>query len=68
MPALARAVSGRARVARTLVAWVRAGAHLGGLAIRPASVNGQPGAVLADEAGRPAAVWALDVAGRRIRG
>src|SRR5256885_1329628 len=42
-PAIARALQGRARVARTLVAWVRAGDRLGGLTVRRAEVNGHPG-------------------------
>ena len=67
VPALARAIHGRERVARTLVAWVTAGRRIGGLSLRPEVVNGQPGAVVVDGEGRPMAVWSLDVADGRIR-
>ena len=67
VPALARAIHGRERVARTLVAWVTAGRRIGGLSLRPEVVNGQPGAVVVDAEGRPLAVWSLDVADGRIR-
>jgi len=67
VPALARAIRGRERVARTLVAWVKAGRRLGGLSLLPEVVNGQPGAVVIDAEGRPMAVWSLDVADGRIR-
>jgi RNA polymerase sigma-70 factor (ECF subfamily) len=67
VPALARAIHGRERVARTLVAWVTAGRRIGGLSLRPEVVNGQPGAVVVDGEGRPLAVWSLDVADGRIR-
>jgi RNA polymerase sigma-70 factor (TIGR02957 family) len=66
-PALARALHGRARVARTLVAWVRAGASLGGLDMRRVEVNGHPGAMVLDHQGRLVAVWALDIADGRIQ-
>ena len=42
-PALARAVHGRARVARTLMAWLRAGTRVGGFTSRREEVNGRPG-------------------------
>jgi RNA polymerase sigma-70 factor (ECF subfamily) len=67
VPALARAIHGRERVARTLTAWVRAGRRIAGLDLRRAHVNGQPGLVVADGEGRPVAVWALDVAEGRIQ-
>ena len=60
VPALARAVHGRARVARTLLAWWRQGARLGGSA-RLADVNGQPGVLLLDGAGRLVGVMALEI-------
>src|SRR5215218_2670159 len=50
-PAAARAVHGRARVARTLMAWLRAGARLRGLTSRREEVNGQPGALFFDREG-----------------
>jgi len=61
VPALARAIHGRDRVARTLLAWWRQGARLGGSA-RLVDVNGQPGALLHDRAGRLVGVMALEIA------
>jgi RNA polymerase sigma-70 factor (ECF subfamily) len=62
VPALARSVHGRGRVARTLVAWMRAGARIPGASLRQVEVNGQPGAVTLDGEGRVISVMALDVA------
>jgi RNA polymerase sigma-70 factor (ECF subfamily) len=67
VPALARPVRGRTRVARTLVAWGRAAARFGGASIRRVDVNGQPGAMMLDPDGRLISVLALDVADGRVR-
>ena len=67
-PALARAVRGHARVARTLVAWLRAGARVGGISSRRAEVNGQPGSVFLDRDGRLISVMVLDIADGRVQG
>jgi RNA polymerase sigma-70 factor (TIGR02957 family) len=67
-PALARAVHGRARVARTLTAWMRAGARLGGFTLRREEVNGQPGAMFFDREGGLISVMILDVAEGQIQG
>jgi RNA polymerase sigma factor (sigma-70 family) len=67
-PALARAVHGRARVARTLMAWLRAGIHFGGFTSRREEVNGQPGALFFDREGRLISVMILDVAEGQIQG
>jgi RNA polymerase sigma-70 factor (ECF subfamily) len=67
-PALARAVHGRARVARTLMAWLRAGTRLGGFMFRREEVNGQPGALIVDREGRLISVMILDVAEGQIQG
>jgi RNA polymerase sigma-70 factor (ECF subfamily) len=67
-PALARAVHGRARVARTLTAWLRAGARLGGFTSRREEVNGQPGALFFDRDGGLISVMILDVAEGQIQG
>jgi RNA polymerase sigma-70 factor (ECF subfamily) len=67
-PALARAVHGRARVARTLTAWLRAGTRLGGFSVRREEVNGQPGALFLDPEGRLFSVMILDVAEGQIQG
>jgi RNA polymerase sigma-70 factor (ECF subfamily) len=65
-PALARSLSGRSRVARTLLAWMRAGARIPGAALRQVEVNGQPGAVMLDGEGRVISVMALDVEGGEV--
>ena len=67
VPALAHAVQGRSRVARTLLAWMRQGARIAGASVRRAEVNGQPGALLLDGEGNLIAVWALEIAGGEIR-
>ena len=61
VPALARAVHGRSRVGRTLLAWARAGRRIRGARIEPTEVNGQPGALLLNGDGKLIAVWGLDV-------
>src|SRR5690606_3137502 len=50
VPALARALRGRARVVRTLGAWFRVGVR-GRLRLAPAEVNGGPGATVRDAEG-----------------
>jgi RNA polymerase sigma-70 factor (TIGR02957 family) len=66
-PALKRAVHGRARVARTLIAGLRALARFG-LTLRREHVNGQPGALVSDREGKLIAVMSLDVAEGQIQG
>jgi RNA polymerase sigma-70 factor (TIGR02957 family) len=68
VPALARSLHGRSRVARTLVAWARQGARMTGATVEPAGVNGQPGAVLRDGDGRLIGVMALEIADGEVRG
>jgi len=65
-PALARSLRGRSRVARTLINWVRLGARVPGVSLRPVEVNGCPGALLLDAQQRLISVWALDIAGGQI--
>jgi RNA polymerase sigma-70 factor (TIGR02957 family) len=65
-PAIARALHGRAKVSRTLIAGRRAGARFGGFTSRREEVNGQPGALFFDREGRLAGVMILDVAGGQI--
>jgi RNA polymerase sigma-70 factor (ECF subfamily) len=67
-PALARAVHGHARVARTLVAWLRAGARVGGVSSRRAEVNGQPGSLFFDREGGLISVMILDIADGQVQG
>src|ERR687894_149137 len=66
-PALARAVHGRARVARTLTAGLRALTRFG-ITLRREEVNGQPGALFIDREGRLISVMTLDVAEGQIQG
>ena len=66
-PALAHPVHGRAKVARTLLAWFRAAARIGGVTLRSAEVNGQPGALLLDPEGRLVTVLAVDVADGQVQ-
>ena len=67
-PALARALFGRSRVARTLRNWVRIGDRIGGVTWRRVDVNGQPGAMTFDSEGRLISVMALEIAEGRIQG
>jgi RNA polymerase sigma-70 factor (ECF subfamily) len=68
VPALARSIRGRARVARTLTNWVKLGSRVPGGRIRPSEVNGAPGALLLDGEDRLIAVWALDISDEQIQG
>jgi RNA polymerase sigma factor (sigma-70 family) len=67
-PALARTLHGRARVARTLIDWLRLGSRLPGVSLRPVEINGGPGALVLDAQQRLIGVMALDVAGDQITG
>jgi RNA polymerase sigma-70 factor (TIGR02957 family) len=66
-PALARALHGRARVARTLTAWLRT-ATRSGINWHRQEVNGQPGALFLDREGGLIGVLVLDVAEGQIQG
>jgi RNA polymerase sigma-70 factor (ECF subfamily) len=66
-PALARALHGRPRVARTLRAWGKLAARLLPVTFRRVEVNGQPGAIAFDPQGRVINVMALDIADGRIQ-
>jgi RNA polymerase sigma-70 factor (TIGR02957 family) len=67
VPALARSLHGRNRVARTLINWVRLIARVPGVSLRPVEVNGDPGALVLDPQGRLISVWSLDIADGQIR-
>jgi RNA polymerase sigma-70 factor (TIGR02957 family) len=67
VPALARSLRGRSRVARTLLDWLRRVARAG-VAMRPVEVNAGPGALLLDGQERVIGVWALEIAGEEIQG
>ncbi|MCW6005939.1 RNA polymerase sigma-70 factor [Micromonospora sp. CPCC 205371] len=66
VPAVARPVNGRERVARTLSAGMFAFARLG-LRIQVTEVNGQPGAMVFDAQDRLAAVIGLDITEGQIQ-
>jgi RNA polymerase sigma-70 factor (TIGR02957 family) len=66
VPALARPINGRKRVARTLSAGMSALARLG-MRIQVTEVNGQPGAMAIDAQDRLVAVMALDIADGQIQ-
>jgi RNA polymerase sigma-70 factor (TIGR02957 family) len=68
VPALARALHGSRRVARTIGAWIRQGARIAGAEIREVDVNGQPGALLLAGDGSLISVWALDIADGQVQG
>jgi RNA polymerase sigma-70 factor (ECF subfamily) len=67
VPALARALFGAQRVARTLRAWFGQGAKVPDGEVRRVDVNGQPGAILM-AGGGVVAVMALDIADGRVQG
>jgi RNA polymerase sigma-70 factor (ECF subfamily) len=67
-PAIARAIHGRVRAARTLIAGLRAARNrIGVLTWRRVEVNGQPGALYLDPEGKLMAVMTLDVADGQIQ-
>jgi RNA polymerase sigma-70 factor (TIGR02957 family) len=66
-PALARSLHGRARVARTLRAWMRQGVRIAGAQLRQVDVNGQPGALLLAGDGALLGVMALDIAEGQVQ-
>ena len=68
VPALARSLRGRSRVARTVINWFRLGARLPGVSMRPVEVNGGPGALYLDSQQRLIGVMALEIAGGQISG
>jgi RNA polymerase sigma-70 factor (TIGR02957 family) len=66
-PAAPRAVHGRAKVARALMAGLRTATRFG-FNFRREEVNGQPGALLLDNEGKLLSVMTLDVADGQIQG
>ena len=61
VPALARSLRGRNRVARTLMNWMKIGARIPGVHLQPAEVNASPGALLLDGQARLIGVWVLEI-------
>lgn len=68
VPALARSLRGRSRVAGMLITWLRLVARTPGVSFRLAEVNGDPGAVFLDAQQRLLSVMALEIAEGQIRG
>ncbi len=68
VPALARSLRGRARVAPILVKWFDLASRAPGVTVHPAEVNGGPGALFHDGDDRLVGVFALDIAGGQVRG
>jgi RNA polymerase sigma-70 factor (TIGR02957 family) len=66
VPALARQLHGRGRVARALTNWIRLAQRIPGASIRPVEINGMPGALLLDGETRLVGVWELEIAGGEI--
>jgi RNA polymerase sigma-70 factor (ECF subfamily) len=66
VPALARALHGRGRVAQTLLNWARIRARVPEVSTRFVEVNGGPGAVFLDGQQRVVGVWAIEVDGGEI--
>jgi RNA polymerase sigma factor (sigma-70 family) len=66
VPALARALRGRGRVARTLAAWGRNMRRGESLALEPTMLNHGPGLILRDGEGRVLSTISIDVAGEEI--
>jgi RNA polymerase sigma-70 factor (TIGR02957 family) len=67
VPALARALQGRNRVARTLLAWARQGLRVPGAGLRQVDVNGQPGALVLDGDGNLVGVMSLEISGGQVQ-
>jgi RNA polymerase sigma-70 factor (TIGR02957 family) len=67
VPALARSLHGRSRVARTLLAWGRRMTRAGGITLEPVELNGEPGALLRDREGCVLSAMTIDVADGQVR-
>lgn len=68
VPALARALHGRNRVARTLVNWSKQGGRIPGLEFHMVEINGQPGTLAFDGEGRIINAMVLDIAEGQVQG
>jgi RNA polymerase sigma-70 factor (TIGR02957 family) len=66
VPALARSLQGRDRVARTVLAWFGQTTRIPGFSWRTVDVNGGPGALVRDDEGRVISVLGLEVADGEI--
>jgi RNA polymerase sigma-70 factor (ECF subfamily) len=68
VPALARSLRGRNRVARTVTNWFRLAARVPDWSARLVEVNGAPGALYLDAQEQVVAVLALDITDNQITG
>ncbi len=66
VPALARSLRGRSRVARAVIKWVRRVSRLPGVSFRFVEVNGSSGALFLDAQQRVIGVCAVDIASGQI--
>jgi len=67
VPALARSLSGRNRVARMLLTWRRVLSRLPDSTLRPAELNGGAGVMVRDGRQRLISVWSLEIGGGATR-
>jgi len=67
VPALARALHGRVRVARTLRNFSRAAERFGFAELHPVEINGEAGGLALDKDGKLISVIVLEIAGGQIR-
>lgn len=67
VPALARTLRGRSRVANTLMGWLHPDTRIPGLSLHLVEVNGGPGWVCRDEQQRLVSVVALEIAAGQIQ-
>jgi RNA polymerase sigma-70 factor (TIGR02957 family) len=67
VPAIKQPAFGQAKVAHMLRNWWSLIQRIGGIEIRPALINGQPGAEYRDDRGRLIGVISLDIAEGRIQ-
>ena len=69
VPALARSLLGRTRVARALINyWTKLSARIPQMQVRPTEINGSPGALVLDGSERVIGVAVLDIGGGQIQG
>ncbi|TPG12879.1 RNA polymerase sigma-70 factor [Pedococcus bigeumensis] len=68
VPALARSLRGRSRVAHTLANWLHALARFPQVSMRTVDINGDPGAIYVDDQERILGVWGLEIADCEIIG
>jgi RNA polymerase sigma-70 factor (TIGR02957 family) len=66
VPALARSLSGRNRVARAVVNWLRRTTSVPGVSMRHVEVNGGPGALFLDPEERLIGVCALEIVAGQV--